>query len=79
MSLQYRTNHRILGTNYLLVKMGSKNSEIGSCCSTEQETLVHLFWNCTHVVAFINLVSTWLNTNFHDVNIFLSIEEFHVR
>ena len=28
--LQHRINHRILGTNYLLVKMGIKNSEICS-------------------------------------------------
>ena len=73
--LQYRINHRILGTNYLLVKMGIKNSEIGSCSSTEQVTCIHLLWNCTHVVAFINLVSTWLNTTFHDVN----KRGFHVR
>jgi len=32
------------------------------------ETRIHLFWNCTLVVAFINLVSTWLYTNVHDVN-----------
>ena len=58
--LQYRINHRILGTNYLLVKMGIKNSEICSFCNTEQKKLIHLFWNCTPVVAFINLISTWL-------------------
>ena len=45
-------------------------------CNTEQETIVHLFWNCTHVVAFINVVSTWLNTHFHDVNITLSKDNF---
>ena len=56
--------------------MGNKNSEIFSFCNTEQEALVHLFWNCTHVVAFINVVSTWLNTNLHDVNITLSKEDF---
>jgi len=28
------------------------------------------------VVAFIHVVSTWLNTNFHDVNITLSKEDF---
>ena len=73
---QHRINHRILGTNYLLVKMRINNSELCSFCNTEQETLIHLFWNCTHVVAFINLVSTWLNPNFHDVNITLSKEDF---
>ena len=76
--LRYRINHRILGTNYVLVKMGIKNtcSEICSFCNTEQETLVHLFWNCTHVVTFINVVSTWLNTILHDVNITLYKENF---
>ena len=48
---------------------GIRNSSI---LDTEQETLIHLFWNCTHVVAFINLVSTWLNTIFHAVNIYNS-------
>ena len=28
------------------------------------------------MVAFIHVVSTWLNTNFHDVNITLSKEDF---
>ena len=74
--LRYRINHRILGTNYVLVKMGIKNSEICSFCNTEQEALVHLFWNCTHVVTFINVVSTWLNTILHDVNITLYKENF---
>ena len=73
--LHFRINHRILGTNYLLVKMRINNSELCSFCNTEQETLVHLFWNCTHVVAFIDVDSTWLNTKFHDVNITLSKED----
>ena len=50
---------------------GIRNSSI---LDTEQETRIHLFWNCTLVVAFVNLVSTWLYTNVHDVNITLSKE-----
>jgi len=50
---------------------GIRNSSI---LDTEQETLILLFWNCTPVVAFINLVSTCLFTNVHDVNITLSKE-----
>ena len=43
---------------------GIRNSSI---LDTEQETLIHLFWNCTPVVAFINLDSTWLYTNIHEL------------
>jgi len=50
---------------------GIRNSSI---LDTEQETIIHLFCNCTPVVAFINLVSTRLYTNVHDVNITLSKE-----
>ena len=55
----------------MLEKAITGNSSI---LDTEQETLILLFWNCTPVVAFINLVSTCLYTNFHDVNITLSKE-----
>jgi hypothetical protein len=43
---QFRINHRILGTNYLLSKMGIRNDNLCSFCGTEPETLCHLFWDC---------------------------------
>lgn len=43
---QYRINHRILGTNYLLSKMKIKNNDRCTFCKQNPETLLHLFWNC---------------------------------
>ena len=44
--LQFRINHRILGTNYLLSKMNL--SDTGKCtfCNEEKETIEHLFFDC---------------------------------
>lgn len=43
---QYRINHRILGTNYLLKKMSIRDDENCSFCLQSPETLMHLFWHC---------------------------------
>lgn len=43
---QFRINHRILGTNNLLFKMGIRNDNLCSFCGIEPETLCHLFWDC---------------------------------
>ena len=46
----------------------------------KKETLIiHHIWYCTHKKAFINLVLTWLDTHFHDVDITLSKEDFIIE
>ena len=43
---QYRINHRILGTNYLLKKMNLIQDEMCTFCNNGAETIMHLFWTC---------------------------------
>ena len=43
---QFRINHRILGTNYLLKKMNIATEDTCSLCNNAPETLIHLFWYC---------------------------------
>ena len=50
---QYRYLHRILPTNRLLSLMGKKESPLCSFCNIDEETLEHLFWNCTFTSTFI--------------------------
>jgi len=42
--LQFRINHRILGTNKLLAKLGKINSPLCTFCNLELETVEHLLW-----------------------------------
>jgi len=44
--LQYRINHRILGTNSLLKKMNINADDSCSFCENAPETVFHLFWAC---------------------------------
>ena len=44
--LQYRINHRFLGTNYLLKKMNLVPDDNCSFCNIAVETILHLFWTC---------------------------------
>ena len=59
---QYRLCHRILATNYLLQKIGIKDSNICSFCKNEPETLCHLFYNCPMVFDFWNELKQWLQS-----------------
>ena len=58
---QYRINHRILGTNYLLKKMNIVAVDTCNLCKNAPETLIHLFWHCevsknfwTQLINYIN-------------------------
>ena len=54
--LQLRFLHRILGVNYLLHKM-KLSDPLCSFCSNEEETLLHLFYECNYVRKFWEDVS----------------------
>ena len=49
---QYRINHRILGTNRLMFKMGIVDKENCSFCNHFSETILHLFCECRYVDQF---------------------------
>ena len=65
---QFRINHRILGTNYFSYKI--KYIDCANCtfCSTDQETIEHLFWNCPKVQ---QLVTNYLK---HDNVIYMDLD-----
>jgi len=64
--LQTRITHRILATNYLLFKMNLVSSDKCTFCKEEKETLLHLFWNCSHTKSFILDVQQFLKK--HDID-----------
>jgi hypothetical protein len=43
---QYKVNHMILATNYLLHKMKINDVNTCSFCNNHIETIKHLFWDC---------------------------------
>ena len=53
---QFRFLHRVLGVNDYLFKLNTVNSPLCSFCGAENETLEHLFWNCSFVRIFWNNV-----------------------
>lgn len=65
---QFRINHRILGTNYLLSKMGLTNGNLCTFCARQPETLVHLFWECEMVQSFWNNIKNWINTKCFNID-----------
>ena len=59
---QTRIIHRILATNSLLFKMKIVNDILCTFCLSEEETLVHLFWNCNVVQTLLNCVKNVIST-----------------
>ena len=49
---QFRINHRILGTNVLLAKMGVRQNDLCTFCLHEPETICHIFWECNKIQLF---------------------------
>ena len=61
---QYRINHRLLGTNRLMFKMGIVDKENCSFCNHFSETILHLFWECRYVDQFWRALIKWLSEEF---------------
>lgn len=68
--LQVRIVHRILPTNILLQKMKIKNDKTCTFCKTNDETLLHLFYECVHVKPLLQYISNKLKTKYpnYDLN-----------
>lgn len=56
--LQFRINQYILTTNSFLFKIGKTDTKLCSLCQSNEETIVHLFWDCLHVQ---NLLSHFIS------------------
>lgn len=67
--LQYRINHRILGTNQLLFKMNLRQDDLCSFCKTESETISHLLYDCNIVQLFWSNLKTWMNLTDPNINV----------
>ena len=70
---QYRINHRIIGTNYLLKKMMITTDDRCTFCNNCTETILHLFWNCNISKQFWNdlcaYINDKINTNITDLDV----------
>ena len=60
---QYRINHRILGTNYLLKKMNKNDSALCTFCNEKEETITHLFWECQYIEHFWKQFSDFISSH----------------
>ena len=72
--LQTRIVHRILGTNYLTYKMKLTSTELCSFCMKENETLLHLFWDCEYIKTLIQEVQNIVIV--HDSNFYINKKSF---
>ena len=61
--LQYKLLHRTLVTNRHLFFWKIKDNDNCSFCSTESETYIHLFYECTHSRIYWNKIKTWVRTH----------------
>ena len=60
--LQYKTLHRILGTQRMMFHMKFTGSDLCRLCNSCSETIMHLFVNCNHVVKLWRDLEKWLKT-----------------
>ena len=61
---QFRIIYRILGTNSLLHKIGTRDSGLCDFCKLKNETILHLFLDCNITASFFNDIKRWLFNNF---------------
>ena len=66
---QISINHNILVTNKLLQQMKIKDDALCTFCQSSNESIVHLFWQCSITQQFIRSVKAWLSTYSIDCNI----------
>lgn len=71
---QISINHNILVTNKLLNQMKIRNDPLCTLCQTENETIVHLLWNCCKTQQFIKDIIEWLNL--YNIHLNLTKEYF---
>ena len=45
-NFQFKLLHRIIATINFLYKIGMKDSALCEICQEDNETLLHLFWEC---------------------------------
>ena len=71
---QYRLLHRNLVTNKDLFIWGIKDDNLCTFCNEEEETILHILWECYFSQTVWRQFFDWLHNN-TDVNIVFSVEE----
>ena len=61
---QYRLMYRILPTQKYLYKMKIVNSPTCLFCNIEEDSIVHMLWDCSKVQCFWNKFVEWIKENF---------------
>ena len=69
---QTRINHRILATNSLLYKMKIIDNKMCTFCNCQEETIVHIFWECRKVQPLFQ----YLKDKLHNLESLLSCKSF---
>ena len=60
---QFKLLHRRLATNDFLKKIKLRDNDLCNFCQIEEETLIHLFWNCTVTSSSWHNFRQWLLRN----------------
>ena len=60
-TFQFKFLHRRIATNSYLFKIGIASDNLCSFCKERNETILHLFWECTFVQAFWNEIKQWMS------------------
>ena len=71
---QVSINHNILVTNKLLYQMKLRDNALCSFCGLNNETIIHLLWQCEHTKQFIIELSEWLKS--YDIKYTITEEFF---
>ena len=71
LNFHFKLFHRIIYTNSRLFKCGLSETELCTFCSEQRETLLHLFYECSHVRTFLLQLRDSINSN---CNIVLDLE-----
>ena len=80
LSFQYKLLHRIIPTNTFLYKIKIKDTKLCTFCKTDDETIEHLFFDCTLVNSFwedfsLKLKQFFVNFEIDKRQIFLGYEQ----
>jgi hypothetical protein len=66
---QVRIIHRLLGTNSFLHKIKYKDSPLCTFCNKEEETIEHLFWQCTITNSIIKSTLIFKTSPFNQLDL----------
>ena len=67
---QYRINQNILATNKYLFKIKILDSPLCTFCNVEEETIIHILWECEKVQEFFSEIENWLRR--YNINLYFN-------